>query len=153
VFEGLGFDDVRAVISSGNVLFAADGTAAALERRIETALLEHLGAPCTTILRSRRQIDLLLRSGVFDGREDVPTARWNVTFLKRAPKGRPADVDLDCGPGARVVATSRQAVFTEYDSTREPVPDVMRVLERVYGKAITTRTWQTVERIARAFDR
>src|SRR3546814_6333564 len=60
VFEELGFDAVRTVISSGNVLFESpDRSRTRLESQIEAALHAHLGAPCTTIVRSRRQLERL----------------------------------------------------------------------------------------------
>src|SRR3546814_15302183 len=56
VFEELGFDAVRTVISSGNVLFESpDRSRTRLESQIEAALHAHLGAPCTPTRRSRRQ--------------------------------------------------------------------------------------------------
>lgn len=152
VFEDLGLDDVRTVIASGNVLFSSpERGKAALEARIEAALHDHLGAPCTTIVRSRRQIDALLASGVFDGWPDEPQARCNVTFLKRRP---PADLepprDID---GAEVIAVRDQAVFSVIDDTRAQTPNLMARIEQTYGKEVSTRTWRTVHRIAAAFAR
>ena len=150
VFEGLGLDDVATVISSGNVLFSTDSRSPRqLETRIEAALLDHLGAPCTTILRSRRQIEELAGLDVFDAYDDGPTERGNVTFLKRAPTADPPEV----GPGASILAVRDRAVFSIVDTTASKTPDLMAKLERAYGKEISTRTWKTVHRIAKAFDR
>ncbi len=146
VFERSGLEHVRTVISSGNVLFESPETDRdVLEGRIETALEEHLGAPCTTIVRSRRQISLLARLDVFDGYDDGPTQRCNVTFLKR-PRAA-SSIQIDDEPGARVVAIRNQAVFSVIDTTGNGTPAVMRELERVCGPQITMRTWRTVHRI------
>jgi uncharacterized protein (DUF1697 family) len=151
VFEGLGLADVATVISSGNVLFSTDSRSPRqLESRIEAALLDHLGSPCTTILRSRPQIDRMTGLDVFDDYDDGPTQRCNVTFLKRSPKGTPVPA---VGPGAEVVDVRDQAVFSIVDTTASKTPDLMATLERAYGKEISTRTWKTVHRIAKAFDR
>lgn len=152
VFEGLAFDDVRTVISSGNVLFSTgERSKAALESRIETALHEHLGAPCATILRSRRQIEHLAGLDVFDAYDDGPADRCNVTFLKRKPTASQSPPEGMAG--AEVVAAQDQAVFSVIDTTTTKTPDLMLRLERAYGKEITTRTWKTVHRIAAAFAR
>ncbi|HEY9556222.1 MAG TPA: DUF1697 domain-containing protein [Acidimicrobiales bacterium] len=151
VFEELGFDAVRTVISSGNVLFESpDRSRTRLESQIEAALHAHLGAPCTTIVRSRRQLERLAALDVFDGHDDAPEARCNVTFLKRPQP----DVELPvAGDGAEVLAAAEQAVFSLVDSTRAQTPNIMAVLERAYGREISTRTLQTVHRILKAFDK
>ena len=152
VFESLGHDRVRAVISSGNVLFESPGRSRAkLESSIEPALLDHLGAPCSTIVRSRAQIDSLLDLDVFDADDDGPTARCNVTFLKDRDAG---EDDLPkAGPGWEVLAIRDQAVFSVIDTSAAKTPALMADLEKTYGKRITTRTWKTVHRIRTAFAR
>lgn len=150
VFQGLGYQQVRAVISTGNVLFGSpERSRARLEAAVEAALLDHLGAPCSTIIVSRGQIEALLALDVFDGYEDVATSRFNVTFLKNRP--RPGDALPETGSGSEVVAVRAQTVFSIVDSTAAKTPDLMAKLEKAYGKQITTRTWKTVERIDRAF--
>ncbi|NLD75133.1 MAG: DUF1697 domain-containing protein [Acidimicrobiales bacterium] len=153
VVEHLGFRQVRAVISTGNVLFESSehgpGELADLENTIEDALGRHLDKPCSTIVRTRAEIDDLLGSDVFDGFDDVPTSRFNVTFLKDPV---PPGVALPAtGAGSELIAVRDQAVFSLYDSTASKTPDLMAKLEKAYGKQITTRTWKTVQRIAKAF--
>ena len=151
VLERAGLDDVRAVISSGNYLFRSEERGRRrLEERVEHALLEHLGAPCTAIVRSRRQIDGISRLHVFDGFDDSPGERCNVTFLQRgAPVGARVP---EQGDGYRIIALQRQCIFFTVDAQRQKTPEVMRLLETTYGQRITTRTWRTVHRIARALD-
>jgi uncharacterized protein (DUF1697 family) len=151
VFEECGLDEVRTVIASGNVLFCSpDRSRVALEARLEAALADHLGAPCATIIRSRGQIARVLSSGVFAGLEDEASSRFNVTFLKRRPSaGTPTP---QVGPGAEVLEVRGQEVFSVVDTGASKTPDLMAVVERTYGKEVTTRTWKTVGRIAAAFD-
>jgi uncharacterized protein (DUF1697 family) len=152
VFESLAFERVRPVLATGNLVFETDERRKGeIETRVESALHDHLGAPCSTIVRSRRQIDHILGLDVFDAYEDGPTDRCNVTFLKRGP---PASGSVpDVAAGAVVVAVRDRAVFSVIDMTRSKTPNLMARLERTYGKEITTRTWRTVHRISRAFDR
>ena len=151
VLERAGLHDVRAVISSGNYTFRSEGPSGRqLEDLVEAAVAEHLGAPCSAVVRSRRQIAGLTRLDVFDGEDDGPTARCNVTFLKhRARSVPPLPIE---GDGYRIIALQRQAVFSVVDTSRATTPAVMTALERTFGRAITTRTWRTVQRIARDFD-
>jgi uncharacterized protein (DUF1697 family) len=86
VLEELGFDHVRSVISSGNVLFEADSTNAdALEAKIQAAWPERLGFESTTILRTRGQLERLIADNPFGDTDDVKTSRLQATFLKHDP--------------------------------------------------------------------
>jgi uncharacterized protein (DUF1697 family) len=151
VLSSAGLRDVTAVISSGNFIFGSgERDRSGLQELIEAALLEHLGAPCAAIVRSRDQMARLCRADVFDDHDDGPTDRCHVTFLQRRPSGNellPAD-----GDGYRVLGVQRGCVFLVVDSTRSKTPEVMSLMEKVYGKQITTRTWRTVQRIGRGFD-
>lgn len=151
VLERAGLADVRSVISSGNYVFRAEQgvRARSLEDRIEPVLADHLGHACTAIVRSRRQLERIARLGLFEGWDDAPDARCNVTFLKRRPL-RGAQIPAG-GDGYEVLALRNQCVFFVVDTTRSKTPDVMSLMERTFGKKITTRTWQTVHRTLRAF--
>jgi uncharacterized protein (DUF1697 family) len=147
-----GLDEVEAVISSGNYIFESDERdRSALEDRIEAALADHLGAPCAAIVRSRRQIDGLCEMDAFEGYDDGPTERCNVTFLKRRPSG--GEQLPSSGSGFEVIALQRNAVFFVVDTTRSKTPDVMSKVETAFGKDVTTRTWKTVHRIKDRFVR
>jgi uncharacterized protein (DUF1697 family) len=58
LFEAMGFANVSTFINSGNVIFDAPSkSAAALEKKISTALEKGLGYPVATFLRTREEID------------------------------------------------------------------------------------------------
>jgi uncharacterized protein (DUF1697 family) len=82
-FEALAFGDVGTFIASGNVLFAASGSKASLEQRIEAHLEQALGYAVPTFLRTRRAvIDAVAREpfGTVG-----PRSTYLVGFLKKAP--------------------------------------------------------------------
>jgi uncharacterized protein (DUF1697 family) len=154
VLEGLGFDNVRSVISSGNVLFEADSTdAAALEARIEAAWPEQLGFQSTTILRSRPQLERLVAGSPFGDREDTDSSRLQATFLKEESD---QSFDLPLSPadggGYAIVAIVDGTVCSTIDLSGSRTPGLMRWLEKTFGKQITTRTWKTVHRIVRRME-
>ncbi|HEY2419204.1 MAG TPA: DUF1697 domain-containing protein, partial [Steroidobacteraceae bacterium] len=62
-FEQAGFTDVRTLLSSGNVVFAARPAAeAALQRQAETAMQELLGRSFLTFVRSVDSLRALLEA-------------------------------------------------------------------------------------------
>lgn len=151
VVTELGYRDAGTVLSSGNVLFDGDDEdAPAIEARLEAAWPDRLGFTSTTIVRSRDQIHQLVASRPFGGLADTPSSRLQVTFLKREA---PPDLDVPTpadGAGYWIVGVEHGSVFSAVDLGGARTPDLMRWLERTYGKAITTRTWRTVNRIAEA---
>jgi uncharacterized protein (DUF1697 family) len=150
VFETLGFGKVETVISSGNVVFDADSSdVSALEARIEEAWPEQLAFKSTTIIRTRGQVEDLVAKNPFGDRADTPASSLQVTFLKHEP-----DVNLevpytsDTGDYS-IVAVDDRVICSVVDLTGSRTPDVMRWLEKMLGKEITTRTWKTFHRILR----
>jgi len=84
VFEKLGFENVKTVISSGNVIFESPSRSIRkLEESIEKALPEELGFKSTTIIRSRGQIQKLVDKNPFQGMGHSQKSSLNVTFLRR----------------------------------------------------------------------
>lgn len=145
-FEAAGFEDVATVRSSGNVLFTARAAPGpALERRAEAALRAGLGRAFPVIVREVASLRRLVASDPYGGLAP-PGAKRVVTFLRGAPPaGLALPIERD---GAAIVALLGREAFTAYrPSPRGPV--FMALLERTFGKDVTTRTWETVALLAR----
>ncbi len=126
VFEGLGFSDVRTVISSGNVIFESKSKSVpALEAKVEKALMKDLGIKSPAYVRSKKELESLIKKDPFKGSEHGKESYLIVTFLKKKPR----------------------EIFSVLDMRDPNTSDFMRILEKKHGKDITTRTWKTVERI------
>ncbi len=155
VFEDLGFAQVSSVLASGNVLFAAaDTDAAVLAPRIETALQETLGIPGRTIVRSVAELRALRDSDPFPGMTHGRGSYLTVTFVGRdGPPAIPARGKAEESRGGAlsellgVHAGSRAILAVTDNSVPGRTPEVMVRLEKAYGADITTRTWPTVQRV------
>jgi uncharacterized protein (DUF1697 family) len=146
-FEAAGFEDVRTVLSSGNVLFGARPAAeAALQRAAEAAMEARLGKAFPAIVREVAALEALLASEPWEAFTLPPGAKRVVTFLRERPAVRlslPIEQD-----GAFILGVLGREVFTAYlPSPKGPV--FMTLLERTFGQEITTRTWDTIGKIAR----
>jgi uncharacterized protein (DUF1697 family) len=144
-FEAAGFDDVKTVLGSGNVLFGARAApTAALERKAEAGMQAHMGKSFFTIVRPVEALAAMLDDDPFAALEAPAGAKRIVTFLRAAPKVRPKlPVTMD---GAHILGMQGLDVFAAY----VPGPKgaaFMVVLERTLGKEITTRTWDTVKKV------
>jgi uncharacterized protein (DUF1697 family) len=151
VFEKLGFENVKTVISSGNVIFESPSRSRRkLEESIEKALPEELGFRSTTIIRSQRQIQKLVDKNPFQGMGHSQASSLNITFLK---KNRRTDIKFPHKIDNRdyeLLGMYDGAICSVIDLTSSKTPDLMVWLEKKLGKEITTRTWKTVERILQA---
>ena len=146
-FEGAGFQDVKTVLSSGNVVFSAPAAAtSALERKAEAAMTKHLGRSFMTQVRSVDALRALLASDPYAAFRLKPGSKRVVTFLRAKPKTRLAlPVEQE---GARILAVRGSEAFSVY--VRGPrTPVFMVLIEKTFGKDVTTRTWETVEKVAK----
>ncbi|MDQ3138414.1 MAG: DUF1697 domain-containing protein [Gemmatimonadota bacterium] len=147
-FEAAGFTEVKTVLSSGNVVFdARRASEATLQRRSEAAMHDRLGQAFLTIVRPVDMLHELLASDPYRAFGLEPSAKRIVTFLREATA---AKVALPLGQdGARLLAVHDRELFSAYvPSPKGPV--FMTLIERTFGKGLTTRTWDTVARVARA---
>jgi uncharacterized protein (DUF1697 family) len=147
-FEAAGFADVRTVLSSGNVAFSTRAAPwPTLEREAEQAMLASLGHAFPTIVRPAEYLRALVASEPFAEFTLPPTAKRVVTFLRRS-EDRTVTLPVE-RDGARILKLAATEVFTAYEPGPKG-PVFMTLLERTFGKDITTRTLATVEKCAAA---
>jgi uncharacterized protein (DUF1697 family) len=147
-FEAAGFSAVKTVLGSGNVVFDAHRAGeGALERQAEAAMLDQLGRSFHTIVRSVDELAALLADDPFARFDAGDGAKRVVTFRREAPAAWPAlPIEAD---DVRILTTRGREVFTTYvPNPRGPV--FMTMLEKAFGKDITTRTWDTLVKCSRA---
>lgn len=147
-FEAAGFTGVRTVLATGNVVFAAAAAPLAqLERRAEAALEAALKRPFPTIVRSAATLRKLLASDPYARSRLAPGAKRVVTFLRARPRSLPALPLVK--DGARLLMVEGTEAFSAYvPSPRGPV--FMVLIEKTFGKDVTTRTWESVEKVLKA---
>ncbi len=145
-FEAGGFTEVTTLLSSGNVVFSARATSpSALQRKAEAAMLRHLGQAFLTIVRPVDALRELLAADPFRSFRFDPAAKRVVTFLRQRPAARPRlPIERD---GARILGLEGTEAFTVYlPSPKGPV--FMTLIEKTFGREQTSRTWDTVAKVA-----
>lgn len=150
IVGGAGLRDVRTVIASGNVLFTSEETdAAALTGRIERALHDALSYEVTVFLRTTAHLQELVRLDPF-GSIDDPAAKSYVTFLLHPPANVPPLPAHFPDEHFSVLGTHDAEVFTvAYKPPDSPrYGDYGKYLDKTFGKVTTTRTWNTIVKIA-----
>jgi uncharacterized protein (DUF1697 family) len=152
-FEEQGFTDVVTYIQSGNVLFTAgESGSEKLARRIERALVEVFHCGASVVLRSRRQLQEIVRRAPAGFGGQPAQYRYDVIFLKAplsaavALKTVPRNPDVDrvlAGPGAlyfsRLISRASQSRLSKLVS----LP--------IY-QSMTIRNWNTTTALLRLMD-
>jgi uncharacterized protein (DUF1697 family) len=145
--EKAGFEDVKTVLASGNVVFGArPKPLRSLERAVEKAMEDGLDRTFLTIVRPIDQLRQLIERDPFKAFRLKPGSKRVVTFFRGKPEARlDLPIELD---GARILHMEHGEVFTAYVvSAKGPV--FMSLIQKTFGEEITTRTWETVQKVAR----
>lgn len=135
--EDAGFESVQTYIQSGNTVFKSTLPEAKVKARLEKALALKLGKPCAVLLRTRSELDSVLKRHPF---ENAAPNRVLVLFLDEAPpKNALAGVVI---PGREEVKLSGREVFIHF-------PDGMgrSKLKLPFAKIATGRNINTVAKL------
>ena len=147
-FSAAGFEDVRTVLGTGNVVFSAGAkNGRSVEQAAEAAMKKKLGHAFLTIVRDVDFLDRMIEADPFASHALAHGSKRIVTFLREKP-----DAKLELPPavdGARILEVREREVLTAYVvSPKGPV--FMRLIEKAFGRDVTTRTWETVKKVAAA---
>ena len=108
---------------------------------------QHLGRPFMTFVRPVDELQSLLDADPYAGYKLKPDAKRVVTFLAAAPAAPPKlPIELD---GAKILSVAGREVFSAYVPSPKG-PAFMVLVERTFGKNVTTRTWDTLRKVCAA---
>jgi len=144
-FEKSGFTDVKTYLASGNVTFDAPKTPiAAMEKKVEAAIEKSVGRFFLVIVRPVDELRALIASDPYKGTKLAADSKRIVTFVRKPPLELDLPVEQD---NARLLKLEGNNLFTVYRPTPKG-PVFMKLIEKATGKEQTTRTWDTVAKVA-----
>ncbi len=147
-----GFQHVRTLLASGNVLFDAEAAsaseAAKLAQRIERQIEKAFAMEVAVVLRSRRELQRLLEADPFKDIRVTPRTRLFVTFLAEKPKTALKIPYVSPDKSYRILSIADRAVCSVLTLGPQWGKNLrqMDILEKEFGKRITTRSWSTVRK-------
>ena len=146
--EDCGLSEVKTLLSSGNVVFSGRrATDSAIEKKIVTTIEKKVGKTFGVIVRSIDELQELVDADPYQAFRLPKGSKRVLTFLRKAPE-KPLKLppELD---GARIwTVRGREALSSYVRSDKGPV--FMTLIEKTFGKDVTTRTWDTVLKVVRA---
>lgn len=149
-FAGLGFRNVKTVLASGNVVFEADeADPEILTEKVQAMLKQAYGVDFVVMLRTGEQIRALIAADPFKDVPITPDTRLHVTFLAEKPAWLPDLPYLSADRGYGIIRIfDRELCSFVQVTVQHGTPDLMKMVDQVFGREVTTRTWNTVTRIA-----
>ena len=149
-FEEAGCREVRTVIQSGNVLFAAPERGLdALKGRIRHNLEMLLGSTPVAIYRTADELRILAASDPFGGAEAGPDVKLYVALLAEPPKKHPVLPLVVAKEGLEVVGFVGLDAFIVSRRVKGRFGFPNLLVEKALGVEATTRNWNTVLKIAK----
>ncbi|MEB8328520.1 DUF1697 domain-containing protein [Flavobacteriaceae bacterium KMM 6897] len=149
-FRKLGFENIVTLLNSGNIIFdSTNENSSIVENQISTQLEKAFGFPIPTIVRTSEFIGDLLINNPFIDIERTKDIRLYVSFLKENNEN---DLKLPwkSPDNSYIIIEKRdQTIISVLDLSVSKTPKAMEAFEQFYGKANTTRNWNTIERIGK----
>lgn len=151
--EVLKFSNVVTLLNSGNVIFEGGNSPAAL---LETAIADHLekvfGFAIPVWVIKAQEIVELIQKDPFQEINVTKDTRLYVSFLKESPR-----ISLDLpwiseDQSYQIIDIQDRIICSVLDLSANTTVNGMDALEKLFGKAITTRNWNTILRLGKKMD-
>ena len=150
VFEKMGFQNVRTILASGNIIFEAkQSDKKKLTHEIEMELKKIFKKDIRIILRSLDDLSKLQAAEPFKNIKVTPDIRRYVTFLSEKTRAKTITIPYSSDKGEiRIIKAAPLEIFTVLDLSKgKGSVDYMKVIEKEFGSKTTTRNWNTIEKV------
>lgn len=146
--ENMGFRQVKTLLNTGNVLFEAEKEREeVLAEKLAVQLENTFGFPVPVIVRIADNIKEIVAANPFREIKVTPATRLYVSFLPDTPKNNLPLPYISPDESFRILSVTDRTVFSVLDLDKTQSVDAMKILEKEFGKNITTRNWNTVLKI------
>lgn len=150
LLTGLGYDEVRTHLNSGNAIVRTGDSRAKVVDAVESGLADDLGVPAAVVVRSREQVIAAMERDPFDSIADEGSKHFLGFFADKPTRAKIDAVD-------------------ELSENADTTPDLVRMVgdhlylwcpngiskatfskvnwDRKLGTAVTVRNWNTVTKL------
>ncbi len=146
----LGLENTVTLLNSGNVIFdSINVDMASLEKQVSKHLEDVFGFFIPTILRRSKMILDLLDEGPFKDEILTKDVRLYVSFLWKDAESNLQLPWTSEDESFKVIGRKDRTILSVLDLSISKTPKAMEVLEKHYGKGMTTRNWNTIVRVGK----
>lgn len=149
-FQNMGFQNVRTVLATGNVIFESEEKDKnLLNKKIELELHKTLNKDVKVIIRQWDYIKGLQSREPFKGIHMTPDIRLYVTFFPEKPESPTIAIPYTSTQNEfKILQANDKEVFSVLDLSKgKGTSELMNFLQKEFGSEITTRNWNTVLKI------
>ena len=148
IMEELGFEKVITLLNSGNIIFdATTEYPENLEKIVSKKLEETFNFRVPTIIRNSKSIMELFNDAPFQHEERNKDIRLYISFLRKRSQTELATPWTSSDNAYKIIEIKETAILSVLDLSVAKTPNTMENIEKMFGKDITTRNWNTIERI------
>lgn len=148
VLQNMGFENIITLLNSGNVIFEAKPTEIAeLESLIAQQLNSSFGFPIPVIIRSAENLEELITSDPFKGIDFTKETSLYLSFLRKSPQTEIPLPWVSEDNSFRILNIHGADIISVLDLNVGKTVKGMDNLEKLFGKDITTRNWNTILKI------
>ena len=145
--EGHGFADVRTFLNSGNVVFSGGSSPSDLEDEIEEMLEAHLGRPLVVVVRSRRQMQNIVRKAPDGFGQQPDLYHSDVIFLKPPLTVGEAMEQVELREGVDQAWPGTGVIYFARLSARRTESRMNRMMSGPIYQLMTIRSWSTTTKL------
>lgn len=144
----LGCKNMVTILNSGNVIFDLEETELhTLEIKIATHLEQRFGFGIPTFIKTKTEILSIIKSDPFESEEITVDKRAYITFF-RPENNAKLNLPWVSEDGAyKILECKADSLISVLDVTVSKTTKAMAIVERSFGKDVTTRNWKTLIRI------
>lgn len=153
ILQKLEFENVITILNSGNIVFDAfTQDLKNIEKTISDHLEKTFGFPVPTIVRKSKEIDKLWKSNPFKNVKLTSDTRFYVSFIRGNNNSKIKLPRENSDKSFSIIEMRNKTIVSVLDLSLSKTPKAMEALEKHFGKDITTRNWNTIERIVKILE-
>lgn len=147
--ESLDYTNVTTLLNSGNVIFDAPITAETdLAASLALSLEKTFGFPIPVLIRRADALLAFVNDNPFQAISTTKDTRLHVSFLKHATTADHTFPWSTADGAFQILGVKDLAAFSVLNLSVNGTPKGMEAIERLFGKEVTTRNWNTILRMA-----
>jgi uncharacterized protein (DUF1697 family) len=149
MFEGMGFEQVRTYIQSGNVVYKAGrSTTLALSRKIEKRMMAEFGFSALVLTRTAEELGRAIAGNPFVKEGKSAPSNVFIGFMAETPDGDAIKrLRARAAKAERMHCCDKEIYVYYVDGMGKARLLTHTVVERVLAVSVTMRNWNTVSQL------